>query len=237
MIVAYYNYINSGDLEKFFKYLNENYVNIYHFVIKNINKDINIRSVNDTCKEILERRVIKLNLEEINKVKINLENQKVLTDIEKVKEQIKISELIESTDEFKTCLSNINDKIIIELITLRMCGFLPKLSSFQIDKALDYLLCNPSKELVWKFSFNFGSKIINQYKIEDYFIKEADPWYITEYLHLVIDNVNEEKMLKYLIDNKNYDEVKEVYEFCFSISQEFKKTIENILQKNTNYES
>ncbi len=52
-----------------------------------------------------------------------------------------------------------------------------------------------------------------------------------------IENIDEEKMLTYLIENKYYDELEEIYAICFNIGEKLKEYIKKIINKGIKKEN
>ncbi len=139
--------------------------------------------------------------------------------------------------------NEVNIKYIEKMTDLELLEFITqyisvpvtvKLSQEFFDDLVDVGIDKDMREALWRLANNYYQKGIDFTKIEEYFIKKRDSYYLTELLCAVDDDIDKEKTIEKVIATHDWDFIAECGVTAKNINIISEEEFEKYKQRATN---
>ncbi len=104
----------------------------------------------------------------------------------------------------------------------------PVLTQEGFDEIVEAGIKNNKLEAVWRMAVNYNCKRLDFTKIEDYFIRVRDSYYLTELLSAVPEDLDRDSIIKKVLDTKDSKFIEEVAQNALNISLITQEEIDKI---------
>ena len=126
----------------------------------------------------------------------------------------KIVDYINENDYFNKCFDSLSDYELLEFICQNIqAPFPPQIDNETFNKLVKVAIEKDEREYLWRLAFNYENSDFDFEQIADYYLKVKDGYYLAEFIDIlgerldiekIIDRVNDKKMIEDLIAGKSF---------------------------------
>ena len=143
----------------------------------------------------------------INKSLNNLKKE-VKKEIDCHERWFKVVDYINNNDYFNKCFDSLSDYELLEFICQNLqAPFPPQIDEDEFNKLVKVAIEKDEREYLWRLAFNYEHSDFDFEQIADYYLKVKDGYYLAEFIDIVGEHLDIDKIIDRIDDKKMIEDL------------------------------